>query len=119
MEKYVDGYLLPVPKANLEDYRAMATMASKVFREYGALEYCECVSDDLQAPGMVSLAQSAGAKDDEVVIFAWVVYASKAERDRAMESVCADPRMKASEGKPMPFDMARMGVGGFRVLVEA
>jgi uncharacterized protein YbaA (DUF1428 family) len=119
MEKYVDGFLLPVVRDKLEEYRAMAATASVVFREHGALEYVECVGDDMHPPGMRSLVQSADAKDDEVVIFAWVVYPNKAVRDAAMGKICEDPRMKAYEGKPMPFDVARMGCGGFKVFVEA
>ncbi|HVL07969.1 MAG TPA: DUF1428 domain-containing protein [Burkholderiaceae bacterium] len=118
MEKYVDGFLLPVARADLDAYRAMATVASKVFREYGALEYYECVGDDMHPPGMRSLLQSAAAKEDEVVVFAWIVYPSKAVRDETMGKICNDPRMKAFADQPMPFDMERMGCGGFKVLVE-
>lgn len=118
MDKYVDGFLMPVKRDQLDAYRAMATAASEVFRDYGAIEYYECVGDDMQPPGMRSLIQSADAKEDEVVIFAWIIYPSKAVRDAAIKKVCEDPRMKAFEGQPMPFDMERMGCGGFKVLVE-
>lgn len=120
MPNYVDGFLIPVPKRNIDAYRRIAQKASKIWLEHGAREYRECVGDDLNIKGVASLLDSAGAKRDETVVFAWVVYGSRKERDRCNARVMQDPRIaEMMKGKQPPFDMKRMGYGGFRVIVEA
>lgn len=120
MSEYVDGFLIPVPKRNVNAYRRIASEASKIWIEHGAREYRECVGDDLEIKGVASLLDSARAKRGETVVFAWVVYGSRAERDRVNARVMKDPRIAAMmKGKKSPFDMKRMGYGGFRVIVEA
>jgi len=116
MEQYVDGFLLAVRKDQLDTYRAMASTAGAVWKEHGALDYRECVGDDLNMdPNCTTFTQAAGAGEDEVVVFAWILYPSKADRDRINAAVMADPRLQANcEGV---FDMKRMAWGGFRTLV--
>jgi uncharacterized protein YbaA (DUF1428 family) len=113
---YVDGFVLAVPKKNLTVYKKMATQASKVWREHGALEYRECVGDDLDIKGVMPFAKTVSAKAGETILFAWITYKSRAHRDQVNAKVMKDPRMKAPT-KP-PFDMKRMAYGGFKVLVE-
>jgi uncharacterized protein YbaA (DUF1428 family) len=113
---YVDGFVLAVPKKNLAVYKKMATLASKVWREHGALEYRECVGDDLDIKGVMPFAKTVSAKAGETIVFAWITYKSRAHRDQVNAKVMKDPRMKAP-AKP-PFDMKRMAYGGFKVLVE-
>ncbi len=119
MAHYVDGYVLPVPKKNLAAYRHMARKAGKVWMEYGALQYMECVADDVQPGKVTSFPQSVKLKDDEVVIFSWIVYKSRKHRDNVNAKVMADPRL-ASMMNPvaLPFDGMRMFWGGFKSLVE-
>jgi uncharacterized protein YbaA (DUF1428 family) len=120
MAKYVDGFLLPLPRKNLDAYRRLSRAAAKIFREHGAIEYRECVGDDLKAKGMVPFPKRTGTKPSEVVVFSWVVYRSKKSRDRANAKIMADPRLhKLMERYGMPFDMKRMSMGGFEVLVDA
>ncbi len=120
MPRYVDGFVLAVPKKNLAAYRRMARVASKVWREHGALEYRECVGDDMQVKMGVPFPRLAKAKPGETVVFAWIVYQSRAHRDRVNAKVMADPRLaKMMAGKEMPFDCKRMTYGGFKVLVDA
>ena len=119
MAKYVDGFVLPVPKANLEAYRRMAEDAGKVWREYGALEYIECVADDVKPGEVTSFPQSVKLEPDETVVFAWIVYESRDHRDRVNEQVMKDPRIAEMDPRFMPFDGKRMVWGGFEVLVEA
>jgi uncharacterized protein YbaA (DUF1428 family) len=116
--KYVDGFVLPVPKENLQAYRRMALKAAKVWKEYGALEYIECVGDDVKPGKLTSFPQSVKLKPDEVVVFSWIVYKSRAHRDRVNKQVMADPRISAMDPKTMPFDSKRMIFGGFKTLVE-
>ncbi|HYH58142.1 MAG TPA: DUF1428 domain-containing protein [Thermoleophilaceae bacterium] len=116
---YVDGFVLPVPKDKVEDYIQIATKAGEVWREHGALEYRECVAEDVKSGELTSFPQSVIAKDDETVIFAWIVYESRAERDRINAKVMEDPRIKDTEEDMMPFDHKRMIFGGFEVAVEA
>lgn len=119
MSRYVDGFVLPVPKKNLEAYRKMATEAGEVWKDHGALEVIECVADDVQAGELTSFPQSVHLKDDETVIFAWIVYASRAERDRINKKVMEDPRLNhMMDPKAMPFDAKRMFWGGFETIVE-
>ena len=116
---YVDGFLIPVPKKNVAAYRRMSAKAGKIWRELGALEYRECVGDDLAVKMGVPFTRSAKAKAGETVVFSWIVYRSKAERDRVNAKVMKDPRIaKMMEGKAMPFDVKRMAYGGFKVIVD-
>ena len=118
---YVDGFLIAIKKKNLKAYKAMATVGCKVWREHGALDYKECTGDDLKVPEGCgnSYLDLLKCKKDETVIFAYIVYKSRAERDKVNAKVMSDPRMNAAmQGKKMPFDMKRMWVGGFETLVE-
>ena len=119
MAKYVDGFVLPVPKRNLPAYRRIARQAAAVFIEYGALEYRECVAEDLAVPAGTPFTRGLALKRGETVMFSWILYRSRAHRDRVGAKVMKDPRMNAACGKKMPFDVARMMWGGFEVLVEA
>jgi uncharacterized protein YbaA (DUF1428 family) len=119
MSRYVDGFVLPVPKKNLAAYRRMAQKAGKVWREHGALEYVEYVADDVKPGKWTSFPQSVKLKPGETVVFAYIVYKSRAHRDRVNARVMKDPRIKdMGEPKDMPFDARRMFWGGFRVLVD-
>jgi uncharacterized protein YbaA (DUF1428 family) len=109
---YVDGFLLAVPKDRMDEYRAMAALGSKVWKEHGALEYVECLGDDVPYGELTSFPRAVQAKDDEIVVFAWIVYASKEARDACNKKVMADPRM-AGDMANMPFDGKRMIFGGF------
>lgn len=116
---YVDGFVIPVPKKKLAAYRAMARMGSKVWREHGALAYTECVADDVKPGKLTSFPQSVKLKPGETVIFAYIVYASRAQRDRVNAKVMADPRLaKYMEPKKSPFDWRRMYFGGFKTIVH-
>ena len=115
---YVDGFLVPVPKSKLAEYRRMAQMAGKVWKEHGALEFRECVGDDLDVEMGRSFKDGAGLKRGETVMFSWIVYKSKAHRDRVNAKVMKDPRMAGMDEKTMPFDVHRMCYGGFKVLVD-
>lgn len=116
--KYIDGFVLPVPKKNVQAYRRMAQKAAKIWKEYGALEYIECVGDDVKPGKLTSFPQSVKLKPDETVVFSWIVYKSRAHRDRVNKKVMADPRIAAMDPKTMPFDSKRMIYGGFKTLVE-
>ena len=117
---YVDGFVLPVPTKNLAAYRRMARLAGKVWREHGALEYRECLGDDLNIQGTLPFPRMAKAKRGETVVFSWIVYKSRAHRDRVNARVMKDPRLAAGmTGKKMPFDLKRMAYGGFKVWVSA
>lgn len=118
MPRYVDGFLLPVPKKKLEAYRKMSKRAGKIWREHGALEYRECVGEQLKLPWGVSFTKVAKAKPNEVVFFSWIVYKSRKDRDRVNAKVMKDPRLE-QDMKEMPFDMKRMAMGGFEIFVEA
>ena len=117
---YVDGFIIPVPKKNLKAYRALAMKSAKIWREHGALEIRECVADDVTVGKWTSFPRSVKLKPDEVVIFSWIVYKSRAQRDRVNAKVMKDPRLaKMMEGKaPMPFDGKRMIYGGFKPIVS-
>jgi uncharacterized protein YbaA (DUF1428 family) len=120
MARYVDGFVLPLPKKNAEVYRKMARKAAKVWIEHGALEYRECIGEDLKIQGMKTFLDLAGCQRNETVVFAWIVYRSRAHRDKVNAKVMADPRMAAMmKGKEMPFDVKRMAYGGFDVMVDA
>ncbi len=117
--KYVDGFVVPVPKKNLAAYRKMACLCGKVWREHGALEYTECVADDVKPGKHTSFPQSVKLKADEVVVFSFIVFKSRAQRDRINAKVFSDPRLKSMMNpKAMPFDGKRMFFGGFKTLVE-
>ncbi len=119
MPRYVDGFVVPVPVKNLAAYRRMARKAGKVWIEHGALEYTECVADDVKLGKLTSFPQAVKLKDDEVVVFAWIVYKSRKQRDAVNAKVMADPRLKSMmDAKSMPFDGKRMFWGGFKGLVE-
>jgi uncharacterized protein YbaA (DUF1428 family) len=117
---YVDGFLLPIPKKHVATYRRISRRAGKIWRDHGALEYRECVGDDLTVkPGMgVAFPRLARAKTGETVFFSWIVYRSRAHRDRVNARVMKDPRMARMMTMPMPFDIKRMAYGGFKVLVD-
>jgi uncharacterized protein YbaA (DUF1428 family) len=118
--KYVDGYVVPVPKKNVAAYRSMAQKAGKVWRDHGALEYIECVADDVKAGKVTSFPQSVKLKPGETVVFAYIVYKSRAQRDRVNAKVMKDPRLaNMMDPKAMPFDAKRMFWGGFKVMVNA
>ena len=120
MARYVDGFVLPVPTKNIEAYRRMSRKAGKVWREHGALEYRECVGDDLKVKGVASFLTGIKTKPGETVVFAWIVYTSRRQRDRVNAKVMKDPRLaKMMDPKGMPFDVKRMLCGGFKVLVDA
>ncbi|KRC85631.1 hypothetical protein D3C87_897240 [compost metagenome] len=116
MEKYIDGFLLTVPKENLEKYKEMAQHAQGIWLEHGALDYREGVADDIDGEGFASFSAAAGARDGETVVFAWILYASKAERDRINAKVMADPRL-ADMCCDGVFDVKRMCWGGFTSLI--
>jgi uncharacterized protein YbaA (DUF1428 family) len=117
---YVDGFVVPVPKKNLKAYRAMARKAAKVWRDHGALEVRECVADDVKVGKWTSFPRSVKLKAGETVVFSYIVYKSRAQRNRVMGQVMKDPRLaKMMDPKAMPFDGKRMIFGGFKVLVTA
>jgi uncharacterized protein YbaA (DUF1428 family) len=116
---YVDGFIIPVPKKNLKTYRAMAVKTGKIWLEYGALEVHECVADDVKPGKWTSFPQAVKLKPDEVVVFSWIVYKSRSQRDRVNAKVMKDPRLaKMMEGKDMPFDGKRMIFGGFKPILS-
>jgi uncharacterized protein YbaA (DUF1428 family) len=117
MAMYVDGFVVPVPLARLDDYRKLARKAGKVWREHGALDYVECVADDVSPGKWTSFPRSVKLKPGEVVVFAYIVYKSRRHRDRVNALVFKDPRMKFEPGTA-PFDTRRMFWGGFRQLVR-
>jgi len=117
--RYVDGFVVPVPKRNLAAYRRMARKAGRVWRDLGALEYVECVADDVKPGKHTSFPQSVKLEPNETVIFAWIVYRSRRQRDRINAKVMKDPRLaKMMDPKAMPFDGRRMFWGGFKAIVE-
>jgi uncharacterized protein YbaA (DUF1428 family) len=117
---YVDGFVVPVPKKNLKAYLAMARTASKVWRDHGALEVRECVADDVKPGKRTSFPRSVKLKATETVVLSYIVYKSRAQRDKIMTKVMKDPRLaKMMNPKAMPFDGKRMIFGGFKVLVSA
>jgi uncharacterized protein YbaA (DUF1428 family) len=118
--QYVDGYVVPVPKKSLQTYRRIAQKAGKVWREHGALEYRECIAEDVKVGKLTSFPRSVKQKRGETVVFAWIVFKSRAHRDRVNAKVMKDPRMaKMMDPESMPFDSKRMIYGGFKVMVDA
>jgi uncharacterized protein YbaA (DUF1428 family) len=118
MARYVDGFVLPVPKKNAEAYRRIARKAGRIWREHGALEYRECIAEDVQPGKLTSFPQSVKLKPDEVVWFSWIVFKSRKHRDQVNAKVMQDPRIKM-DASTMPFDARRMIYGGFEVRVDA
>jgi len=118
--RYVDGYVLPVPRKKLQAYCRMAQKAGKIWREHGALEYRECAGDDLNVKWGVSFPRRMKLKRGETVVFSWIVFQSRAHRDRVNAKVMKDARLaKMMDPKSMPFDHKRMVYGGFKLLVDA
>ena len=119
MARYVDGFVVPVPKKNLAAYRAMARKAGKIWREHGALEFKECVADDVKVGKWTSFPRSVKLKRGETVVFSYIVYKSRAHRDKVNAKAMKDKRFAGMDMKSMPFDGKRMIYGGFKVMVEA
>ncbi len=116
---YVDGFVLAVPTKNLPAYRRMAQRAGKIWMEYGAMQYVECVGDDVPVGKLTSFTRAVKLKKDETVVFSYIVYKSRTQRDRINKKVMADPRLvDVMDPKKMPFDGKRMIFGGFKVLLE-
>ena len=115
---YVDGYVLPVPKKKLAAYRRMAQKGAKVWRDHGALEYRECVGEDLNTQMGTPFLRAIKTKPGETIVFSWIVFKSRAHRDRVNAKVMKDPRL-AGTIKDMPFDLKRMSYGGFKMMVAA
>ena len=117
---YVDGFVVPVPTKNLKAYLAMAKKAGKVWKDHGAIDYKECIADDVKAGKWTSFPRAVKMKKNETVVFSYIVYKSRAGRDRCLARVMKDPRLAAMMNpKAMPFDGKRMIYGGFKVIVEA
>jgi uncharacterized protein YbaA (DUF1428 family) len=119
MGKYVDGFIIPIKKKNMAAYKKMAKLGCKVWMEYGALDYYECEGAVLNHPWGFPFTKLCKLKPDETVVFAYVVYKSKAHRDSVNKKVMKDPRMKPENFKSMPFDMKRFSTGEFKVMVSA
>ena len=120
MTRYIDGFVIPVPIARIEEYRLMAEKAAVVWKEHGALDYWECVGDDMHPEGTMSFVKLAETKPDDTVVFSWVVFESKEARDAVNAKIFADPRMKDMMDMSNPiFDCKRMAYGGFKQLVHA
>jgi uncharacterized protein YbaA (DUF1428 family) len=119
MAQYVDGFVLPLPKRKLDAYRRMSRKAGKIWREHGALEYRECVAEDVAMGKVTSFPRAVKRKPSETVVFSWIVFKSRAHRDRVNAKVMKDPRLAdMMDPKDMPFDGKRMVYGGFEVLVD-
>lgn len=122
MTNYIDGFVFPIPRTHLDEYRAVAVQVAEIWKEYGALAYSEWVGDDLTLEGTRSFMEVADLKEDEVVVFGWVVFPSKETRDTANKQVPTDPRMTElvtplTESTKLIFDASRMVYGGFKPLV--
>ncbi|MDE2070413.1 MAG: DUF1428 domain-containing protein [Gammaproteobacteria bacterium] len=116
---YVDGFVLPVPKKQLPAYRRMARKAGRIWREHGAVQYVECLADDVKPGKLTSFPQAVKLKPGEIVVFSWIVYKSRAQRDRIINKVMTDPRLdEFMDPKKMPFDGRRMFWGGFKPMVS-
>jgi len=118
MARYVDGFLLAVPKKKLAAYRRLSRRAGKIWMEYGALAYCETVADDVKPGKVTSFPQSVKLKPGETVVFSWIVYKSRRQRDRVNAQVMSDPRLADMSPATMPFDGQRMIFGGFTTIVD-
>jgi len=115
--RYVDGFLLPVPKKNVAAYARIARKAGKIWIEHGALEYRECLGEDLHIKGLLPFPRAVKVKPSETVFFSWIVFRSRKHRDTVNAKVMRDPRLKM-DAKTMPFDFKRMYCGGFEMLVD-
>jgi uncharacterized protein YbaA (DUF1428 family) len=116
---YVDGFVVPVPRAKLDAYRELSRRAGAIWREYGALHFRECVADDVKSGQWTSFPQSVKLEEDEVVVFSWIEYNSREERDIINDKVMKDPRLtEAMRPDTMPFDGKRMIYGGFETMIE-
>ena len=111
---YVDGFVVPVPKKNLAKYKKAVLKAAKIWKEYGALQYVECIADDVKVGKVTSFPQAVKLKKDEVVAFSWVVYKTRTHRNQIMKKIMNDPRLQDPD--MMPFDGMRMIYGGFKPL---
>lgn len=118
MARYADGFVIVVPKKGLKAYEAISKKAGKVWKEYGALEYLECVGDDVKVKFGTPFPKLTKVKANEVVVFSWILYKSRAHRDKVNAKVMKDPRIAGDMNKEMPFDMKRMSYGGFTVFVD-
>lgn len=119
MSMYVDGFVVPVPKDRLADYKKLSTRAGKIWMEYGAVQYVECAADDVKPGKSTSFPQAVKLKEGEVVVFSWIIYKNKRDRDRINKKVMADPRLEDMiDPKNLPFDGKRMFFGGFKSIVE-
>jgi uncharacterized protein YbaA (DUF1428 family) len=119
MSLYTDGFVVPVPKRKLGAYLKMARKAAKIWREYGAVDYKECVGDDLAAKFATPFPKGIRTKAGETVVFSWIIYKSKAHRDKVNAKIMQDPRIAdMCDPKDMPFDCKRMLYGGFKVMVS-
>ncbi len=117
--KYIDGFVIPIAKKHIPVYLRMAKKAAKIWLEYGALEYRECIGDDLKVKIGLPFTKLAKTKSGETVIFSWIVYKSRAHRNRVNAKVMKDPRLaKMCDPKNMPFDMKRMSYGGFKIAID-
>lgn len=117
--KYVDGFVVPVPKKKLDEYRKVSRKMGKIWKEHGALEYVECVAEDVKPGKLTSFPQSVMLKRTETVVFSWIVYKSRTHRDKVMAEAMADPRTATiMDPKNMPFDGKRMFYGGFEVMIS-
>ncbi len=114
---YVDGFVLPLPKDKIEAYRAMSQKAAIVWKDHGALDYRECIGDDMNIEGTLSFPAMMNTQPDEIPVFAWITYKSREHRDEVNKKVMADPRLEC-DPENMPFDCKRMAYGGFKTLVE-
>jgi uncharacterized protein YbaA (DUF1428 family) len=117
--RYVDGFVLAVPKRNIDAYRRMAMMGGKIWREHGALEFRECVGDDMAVKMGMPFPRMMKIKPNETVVFSWITFKSRAHRNSVNAKVMRDPRLGDMDPKSMPFDMKRMAYGGFKILVDA
>ncbi|MET0568544.1 MAG: DUF1428 domain-containing protein [Hyphomicrobiaceae bacterium] len=116
---YVDGFIVPVPKKKMKAYRDLAELAAKVWKEHGALDYKECVADDVKVGKWTSFPRSVDLKPGETVVFSYILYKSRAHRDKVLAKVMKDPRLeKMMDPKTMPFDGKRMIYGGFKTVVD-
>lgn len=115
---YVDGFVLPIPRKNLAAYKKMAKLAGKIWRDHGAIDYVECIADDVKKGKLTSFPQSVKLKKGEVVFFSWATYKSRAHRDSVMKKVMSDPRLSDYGPDTMPFDGMRMFWGGFKPVIK-
>ena len=116
-DKYVDGFVVPIPAKSIDAYKTFSEKVGRVWKEHGALEYVECIADDVKPGKVTSFPQAVKVEPDEIVVLAWAVYESREHRDRVMAAVMSDPRTKDMDPQTVPFDTKRMFFGGFKVLL--